>query len=120
MCVTDLRGDPALVSVFVEFAQGVSDRSSVCRKISTILLGYLSGNAVLSSENISFNHFKLFKMKKLLTVVLVGFLAACGSGSSSSTTDSTTVKTDSSTTTMSDSSRSMMDSTKMKMDSTKK
>jgi hypothetical protein len=60
------------------------------------------------------------KMKKLLTVVLVGFLAACGSGSSSSKTDSTTVKTDSSTTTMSDSSRSMMDSTKMKMDSTKK
>jgi hypothetical protein len=73
------------------------------------------------------NHFKLFKMKKLLAVTLVSILAACGSGSSTSTTDSTTVKTDSSTTTVTDSSGTRTDSThrasdttKMKMDSTKK
>jgi ABC-type glycerol-3-phosphate transport system substrate-binding protein len=64
------------------------------------------------------------QMKKLLTVTLVGILAACGSGSSASTTDSTAVKTDSSMTAH-DSTNSMADSTKqmtdsMKMDSTKK
>jgi len=69
-------------------------------------------------------HYKLFQMKKLLTVTLVGMLAACGSNSSSTTTDSTTVRTDSSMT-VRDSTRSMTDTSmrmtdSMKMDSTRK
>jgi hypothetical protein len=71
------------------------------------------------------NHIKTIKMKKLLAVVFVGILASCGSGSSSSTTDSTTIKTDSTTTIVTDSTKTMVDTTKkatdtMKMDSTRK
>jgi hypothetical protein len=58
-------------------------------------------------------------MKKLLAVLAISTFAACGSGSSSTTTtDSTTVKTD---TVKTDTTKVMtMDSTKKMTDSTKK
>jgi hypothetical protein len=64
---------------------------------------------------------KLINMKKLLTVLAISSFAACGSGSSSTKTDSTIiVKTDTVSTMSTDGSKTMMDSTKKMMDSTKK
>jgi hypothetical protein len=60
-------------------------------------------------------------MKKLLTVLAISTFAACGSGSSTTTTtDSNVIKTDSVNTMGSDSMKVMMDSTKKMMDTTKK
>ncbi|HEY4965251.1 MAG TPA: hypothetical protein VII28_02585 [Puia sp.] len=59
-------------------------------------------------------------MKKLLTVLAISTFAACGSGSSTTTTDSTVIKTDTVKTMGSDSMKVMMDSTKKMMDTTKK
>jgi predicted lipoprotein len=84
-------------------------------------MGYLINKIVLTVRIHCIYSLQLIKMKKLLTVLAVSVFAACGSGSSSATTDSTTVvKTDSVTTIVTDSSKTTVDSTKKLIDSTKK
>jgi uncharacterized lipoprotein YajG len=81
--------------------------------------GYFFPFRVLTIKSFTNKH---ITMKKLLAVLAIGAFAACnGSSSSTTTTDSTTVKTDSVTTVKTDTSAAAMkDTTKKAVDSAKK
>jgi hypothetical protein len=57
-------------------------------------------------------------MKKLLIVLAIGAFAACNNGTSSSTSDSTTMSADTTMGTMSDTSSMMMDTSMNNMQDT--